>query len=107
MAQSATETLTDCPVCGAAAAEHVLALPDAYVPILHLYRCSACGIVYLNPRLAPAGTVAVESESEIYHYSAEETEGIIVKLQDFLARMSRFGRIRATRRSVSPLPASY
>lgn len=85
MAHYETETLTECPVCGASAAERVLAVPDAHMPELNLHRCAACGIVYLNPRLAPAGVIAVETASESYRYSAEETETVIAKLQEVAA----------------------
>jgi 2-polyprenyl-3-methyl-5-hydroxy-6-metoxy-1,4-benzoquinol methylase len=68
------ETLAACPLCGRPGAEPVLTQPDGYIPLLHLYRCLRCRIIYLNPRLTLNSIVAIEDESEVYTFSNKQAE---------------------------------
>jgi SAM-dependent methyltransferase len=68
------EHLTQCPICGASAADTVLTHPDGYLPNLHLQRCCQCQMIYLNPRLTLESIIAVEDESEVYSFDRETAE---------------------------------
>ncbi len=71
------ETLPVCPVCAASAASPVMHAADGFLGELSLVRCAGCGIVYLNPRLAPESTTRIEDDSEVYDYDAAVAEQLI------------------------------
>lgn len=76
-AEIVTETLPVCPVCAASAANPVLHAADGFLGKLSIVRCVGCGIVYLNPRLAPESTTRIEDDSTVYDYDASATEQMI------------------------------
>lgn len=51
--------------------------PDGFLGDLSLVRCQGCGIVYLNPRLAPESTAHIEDDSTVYNYEAAAVEQMI------------------------------
>jgi 2-polyprenyl-3-methyl-5-hydroxy-6-metoxy-1,4-benzoquinol methylase len=75
----------------------VLTQPDGYIPLLHLYRCLRCRIIYLNPRLTLDSILAVEGESEVYNFSNEQAEewvagpfdGLCSHLESFVKTQNR------------------
>ena len=72
-----TESLVECPVCSAPATSPMMHAPDGFLGELSLANCRRCGIVYLNPRLAPASTIHIEDGSTVYDYDAAATEQMI------------------------------
>ena len=72
-----TESLVECPVCSAPATSPMMHAPDGFLGELSLANCRRCGIVYLNPRLAPESTTRVEDDSTVYDYDAAATEQMI------------------------------
>ncbi len=72
-----TESLTGCPVCAAPANSPMMHAPDGFLGELSLAMCRRCGIVYLNPRLAPESTAHIEDDSTVYDYGAEAVDQMI------------------------------
>lgn len=95
--RGALEVLSSCPACGAQGAcwdtrrvDDAGAMPD----IWHIYRCSACGSIYLNPR--PDAESLPAAYVDYLTHDAPEAERALASqgwmwavLRDYLA--SRFG----------------
>ncbi len=71
------ESLPRCPVCTSTAAGPVLHTADGFLGELSLVNCRQCGIVYLNPRLAPESTARIEDDSTVYDYDSAAAEQMI------------------------------
>lgn len=72
-----TESLLACPICASTAARPVLRAADGFLGELSLVNCCQCGIIYLNPRLAPESTTRIEDNSTVYDYGPVATEQMI------------------------------
>ena len=60
-----------------AQANPVMHATDGFLGELSLVSCRRCGIVYLNPRLAPESTTRIEDDSTVYDYDAAAAEQMI------------------------------
>jgi 2-polyprenyl-3-methyl-5-hydroxy-6-metoxy-1,4-benzoquinol methylase len=76
------QKLASCPVCAGLRLAHVFTVPDVLHPHgeLRLERCCSCGIVVLNPRLAPRATLAVEDASTFYAMTDSEIDALLREL---------------------------
>lgn len=80
-----TESLAECPNCSAPATNPAMHAPDGFLGELSLVSCQRCGIVYLNPRLAPESTTRIEDDSTVYDYDSAAVEQMIdVSLADLM-----------------------
>jgi len=68
---------------------------DSYIPLLVLWRCGHCGMIFLSPRLTLPAVIAVENESTVYSLTADEAEqrvtGDLATMAAYLGSFVRSG----------------